>query len=285
MSSYRFQAAASRDPVVVMGWTALPVRVAALVGREGQDLPAGSPRGRPGTRSRTRRWLSAFLHVLIALVCVSLALVIAGYLIAPGVGDAEARAHRVAIENGGSDYKRVSDTRLAQAVVAVEDRRFYDHGALDLIALGRSTWARIDGSAADPGGSTISQQLARLLYGQRPSALGPVQDILVAFKLENEYSKRQILEMYLTAAYFGGGAYGVQQASLRYFHKRVQRLDWAEATMLAGLPQAPSAFDPRAHFDRARIRQREVLQAVVRAHLLSATQAEKAFRELRRLGE
>jgi len=250
--------------------------------REG-TASTGDSCGARGARRRPRRRRGRIAALVLAVLLGALALILAGYLVTPGTRDAESRVEAIAAAHGGVDAAGVSHTRLARAVVAVEDRRFYDHGALDLLALARSTWARLSGSNVDPGGSTISQQLAKVLYGQRAGVLGPVQDVFAAFKLESLYSKSKILEMYLNSVYFGDGAYGPEQASERYFHKPVTRLDWAEATMLAGLPQAPSAYDPLAHFNRARARQHAVLQAAVRAGLLTAAQAARAFRELRTL--
>jgi len=212
-------------------------------------------------------------------------LLVVGYVMTPGVEDAGSRARAIAVNHGGRDVPGATHTDLAGAVVGGEGRRFYTHGALDGTALGRAIWARLDGSRGDPGGSTIAQQLARLLYGRAGGVLGPIQDTMVAFKLERRYSKDAILEMYLTATYYGQGAYGAEQAAATYFHKPLQHLDWAEATMLAGLPQAPSAFDPLTHFSLARGRQRDVLNAVVRSNLLSPAQADAAFRELRSLGD
>ncbi len=223
------------------------------------------------------------LQLLSVVVLVGVFISLAGYLLTPGVGDAERRARRIALSHGGADLPGVARTHLTQALVAIEDRRFYEHGALDPLALGRATWALASGAAGDPGGSTITQQLARLLFSQRSAVLGPIQDTLVAFKLETRYSKNEILEMYLSSVYFGAGAYGAPQASLTYFHKPVWRLDWAEATMLAGLPQAPSALDPLEHFRLARQRQSEVLAAAVRSRILSPSQAQAAFAELRSL--
>lgn len=115
------------------------------------------------------------------------------------------------------------------------------------------------GGSGDAGGSTIAQQLAKNLY--TGSAL---RDVMLAFKLEQSYSKPRILRMYADAIYFGAGYWGLERASRGYFGKPARELDWAEASLLAGLPQAPSAYDPRTSFARARARQRDVLRALVK---------------------
>jgi len=162
-------------------------------------------------------------------------------------------------------------------VVAVEDERFYDHGALDPEALVRALWTTLTRQHVDPGGSTITQQLAKLLYVSGTGAGGRLRDVGLAFKLEEHYSKRQILEMYLNVTYFGGGFYGIDAAARGYFGRPPGALTWTQASMLAGLPQAPSAFDPQQHLAAARARQREVLQRMVASGVLSAAQARRVL--------
>ncbi|MBX5477067.1 MAG: PBP1A family penicillin-binding protein, partial [Clostridia bacterium] len=163
---------------------------------------------------------------------------------------------------------------LRQAVVDTEDVRFYRHGAFDGRGLIRALVSDLLHGRIVEGGSTLTQQLAKNLYlSNRRSVWRKLEEAVLAVKLERRYSKDQILEMYLNTVYFGHGAYGVEAASLTYFGKSVEKLTPAQATLLAGLPQAPSAYDPLAHPDAARARQKQVLDRMVEAGHLSAAEA------------
>lgn len=197
------------------------------------------------------------------------------YRTLPGVSDAEARVGRQ-VSNGLGAETGSLPPRLSWAIVATEDRRFYDHGAIDVQGVLRAAWTTISLQGVDPGGSTITQQLAKLVYPDT-GALGPLHAVGVALKLERRYSKREILEMYLSSVYFGDGAYGAAAAARRYYGRVASRLSWSQASMLAGLLQAPSALDPRLHFAAARRRQCVVLSALVRAGRLSNVHAARIF--------
>lgn len=229
-----------------------------------------------------RRWLRIVEIVLLAIVVFLIAAAFIAYRAAPSVDDAEKRAKLILIHHVGRDAGLPVPSRVAAATVAIEDRRFYDHGALDVRGLGRALWSTIAGGGRDPGGSTITQQLAKVAYGGSGGA-GKLRDIALAFKLERRYSKQQILELYLNSVYYGHGAYGIDAASRTYFGKPPALLDWAEASLLAGLLQAPSAFDPVHDFARARVRQRVVLRALVETDRLTPGAARTAYDELRSL--
>jgi membrane peptidoglycan carboxypeptidase len=190
------------------------------------------------------------------------------------VGDAEARVTAILADHGGRDTGLPLPQRAAGAVVAVEDERFYHHGALDLIAMGRALLDKLTLHGGDPGGSTIALQLARELYGHGRTAISALPpEIAYALKLEAHYSKRRILEIYLNATYFGNGFWGIAQASEGYFHTPPRRLDWAEASMLAGLPAGPTLYDPLRRYALARDRQREVLDRLVDDGALTSARA------------
>src|SRR6516162_10151311 len=141
---------------------------------------------------------------------------------------------------------------LATAVIAIEDRRFYQHGGIDFPATIRAAWHDLLGRRLE-GGSTITQQLARLLYLSPERSLNrKVQEAILAIWLESHLTKQQILARYLDTAYFGAGAYGVDAAAKRYFGKSANDVSVSEAAMLAGLIRAPSALEPDRNPDRAR---------------------------------
>ncbi|MBA3447896.1 MAG: penicillin-binding protein [Pseudaminobacter sp.] len=147
---------------------------------------------------------------------------------------------------------------IAQAVLAIEDRRFYTHFGVDPIGLGRALFENITQGRFSQGGSTLTQQLAKNLFLKPDRTIErKVQEVLLALWLEQKHSKDQILEMYLNRVYFGSGSYGVEAASRRYFGKSSRDVTLSEAALLAGLLKAPSrlspARDPKAAEDRAQL--------------------------------
>ncbi|TPJ22163.1 transglycosylase domain-containing protein [Mesorhizobium sp. B2-7-2] len=147
---------------------------------------------------------------------------------------------------------------IPQAVVAIEDRRFYSHFGIDPIGLSRAMVTNVLGGHFSQGGSTLTQQLAKNLFLTPDRTLErKVQEVLLALWLEHKHSKDQILEMYLNRVYFGSGAYGVEAASRRYFGKSARDVSLSEAALLAGLLKAPSklspARDPKAAEERAQL--------------------------------
>jgi len=130
---------------------------------------------------------------------------------------------------------------LAQAIIAIEDRRFYQHDGIDFRGILRAGWRNSQAGGAREGASTITQQLARLMFLSPEKTLRrKVQEALLAFWLESQLSKEDILLRYLNTAYFGAGAYGVDAAARRYFNKKAGELSLGESAMLAGLVRAPS---------------------------------------------
>src|SRR5271166_18806 len=204
----------------------------------------------------------------------------AGFLASlPGVGDAQARVRAILIAHHGVLSTSPPPARLGAAVVAVEDEHFYSNFAVDILnGAGRAALAALH-TSGDPGGSTIPQQLAKQLYGRGSGLAGTLREIGLAAKLSLYYSKSTILSMYLNAIYYGHGYWGDWAAARGYFGTSPRNLDWAEAAMLAGLPQAPTAYDPLQHLALAKERQRQVLDQLVTTHVLTSTQANAAYRE------
>jgi penicillin-binding protein 1A len=167
---------------------------------------------------------------------------------------------------------------VAAALVATEDHRFYSEPGIDPVAVGRLILGRLDGSP-DQGGSTLYQQLARMLYlPGRSGMLAKAEQVLLGIKLGLSYPKAQILQMYADVAYFGHGYYGLAAASCGYFARPPAELSWGQAAMLAGLVQAPTAYDPLAHFANARARQAHVLIRLIATGKLTPRQAGQAYR-------
>ena len=151
-----------------------------------------------------------------------------------------------------------------QAVVAVEDHRFYAHPGFDIIATGRALVNDIKAGAVVEGGSTITQQLAKNEYFTQEQTLErKVAEVFMALTMERHFSKRQILEMYVNSIYFGDGYEGIGDASAGYFGKPPRALDASECTLLAGIPNAPSAYALSENPDLAHQRQLQVLKKLV----------------------
>ncbi len=221
------------------------------------------------------------LRVVAVVAVVGMASVMAGIgyeLSLPGVGDAQARVAAIVHDHGGEVAALPLPTKLAESVVAVEDEHFYSNVFLNVFdGAARATLATIR-REGDPGGSTIAQQLAKQLYPHGPGLAGTLEEIGLGVKLSLSYSKPEILDMYLNAIYYGNGYWGDVAAARGYFGRSPDALSWAQASLLAGLPQAPSAYDPIHHLRLARERQRHVLDQLVANHYLSSAQARAAYR-------
>ncbi|MCY6484104.1 transglycosylase domain-containing protein [Clostridium aestuarii] len=164
---------------------------------------------------------------------------------------------------------------LKNAIVSVEDKRFFKHYGFDVLAISRAVYKDIKEGKFKQGGSTITQQLAKNLFLSADKKMSrKFKELILAIKLENKYTKDQILEMYLNVIYYGSGQYGIQNASKGFFGKNVWELSLEECAMLAGLPQAPSAYNPNKHYDRAKKRQ-EIVLALMRKNGFIDNQVEQ----------
>lgn len=164
------------------------------------------------------------------------------------------------------------------AIVAIEDHRFYKHDGIDYISIGRATFENIRAGKIVQGGSTLTQQLAKNIYFSSEQKLKrKMAELFVAHELEKECSKEEILELYANIVYFGDGNYGIGEASHGYFNKSPKALTTEEATLLAGLPQAPSKFALSKNYEGAKKRQKQVLQAMVVNGYLTPYLAQNAF--------
>src|SRR5205807_7104552 len=165
-------------------------------------------------------------------------------------------------------------------VIAAEDRNFYQHGAVDVPSTARAVWVDLTSRGLNQGGSTITQQLVKIqLLTPEKSVPRKVHELVLAIGLEQRFSKDQILTMYLNRVYFGHGAYGIGAAARTYFNKDAKDLSAAQAAFLAGLIQAPTAYDPLIHWDLANGRQKYVLDGMVSTGALTQDQADAAMNE------
>jgi penicillin-binding protein 1C len=163
---------------------------------------------------------------------------------------------------------------LPAAVIAVEDASFYDNPGVDLLGIARALWINLLGGEALAGGSTITQQLARMLLlepeeRQQRTVLRKLRESLLAWRIAMRYSKDEVLTLYLNEAYFGNLSYGVEAAARAYFGRSAAELNLAEAALLAGLPQSPAAYDPFNDLPLALRRQRIVLDLMRKTGVIS----------------
>lgn len=172
------------------------------------------------------------------------------------------------------------------AVVAVEDKRFYIHGGIDLISTGRALFINLREKELAEGGSSITQQLAKNMYfSQEKKILRKVAELFVAFDLERAYTKEEILELYVNTIYFGSGYYCVYDAAQGYFGKLPEEMTDYESTLLAGIPNAPSVYALTNRPELAAQRQRQVLACMVKQDYLTEQQAKEILVEVEQAAE
>ena len=188
------------------------------------------------------------------------------------LGTIPAEKNRTPVElNTVSPYMR-------KAILAIEDRRFYEHGGIDVAGILRAAWADVRAGKVVQGGSTITQQLVRNLYiGREVTLERKVTEACLAIKLNSRWSKDKILQEYLNQVYFGNHAYGVEAAAQTYFSRRARNLTLPQAALLAGLPQAPSVFDPFNKPERALARRNTVLRAMLENDDITRAQFQAAI--------
>lgn len=169
---------------------------------------------------------------------------------------------------------------MQQAMISIEDNRFYSHWGFDFPGILRATLVNLQYGRIEEGASTITQQLIKNLFLSHEQSFGRKADeLLLALDMEARYSKDDILELYLNSIYFGSDFYGITEASRGYFGKRPAELTLAEGALLAGLPNAPSLYSPYVDYHLAKKRQSLVLDAMSRNGFISAATAEKAKNE------
>jgi penicillin-binding protein 1A len=163
---------------------------------------------------------------------------------------------------------------MRAAMISTEDRRFRSHIGVDPIGIARSLEVRVETGHWRQGGSTITQQLARNIFLTNNRTFGrKIKEAILALALERKFSKDQILELYLNRVYFGGGAYGIDAASRKFFGHGADQLSLGEAAIIAGLVKAPSNYSPTADIEAARGRSGVVLQEMVNNGFISADSA------------
>ena len=226
------------------------------------------------------KWFKRIVLVLlIAIVIVGIVVLANGYGLYKDALEEMSLEDKVKEIREDEDFVPLTSLPIEyqQAVIAVEDHRFKEHGAIDLIAIGRAIWVNITNLELREGGSTITQQVAKNLYfieDNNNPIKRKVAEIFMAFKLESEYSKDDILEIYINTIYFGDGYYGIKEACNGYLDKEPQNMTLYEATMMAGIPNAPSVYAPTVNPDLTKSRQQKVINSMVEYGYLTQEEAD-----------
>jgi len=263
-------------------------------------IPPDSEAARPGLGARVRRALGRVPRWLIwtgaGVILLGGAAVAAGYIIiGRGLPDAAALADyqsplptTLRASDGTPFHSFARERRiylpyaeipplLIQAFLAAEDKGFYEHQGLDFAGIAKAVVTNIQNLGSDRrpvGASTITQQLAKnLLLTNEVTIARKLREAVLAMRIERQFSKQQILELYLNEIFLGRNAYGVEAAAQAWFGKPAAELDILEAALIAGLPKAPSAFNPDANYERALIRRNYVLGEMAKAGHISAEQS------------
>ena len=180
------------------------------------------------------------------------------------------------------NYTEISEMpeMYKNAVLAVEDHRFYKHKGIDIISIGRAVVNDIKAKGFEEGGSTITQQLAKNIYfTQEKKIERKIAEVFMSVELEKNLKKNEILELYLNTSYFGDGKYTVREASKHYFNKEPSEMSDYESIMLAGIPNAPSVYAPTKNPELAKKRQKQVINKMIKYKYLTKKQADKILKE------
>ena len=208
--------------------------------------------------------------LLAIIVIVAAASIVIGqgyqmYLDAVEEISVEEKAAEIMEKEHYTTYDELPETYI-KAIIAAEDRRFLYHRGFDIISTARAAWRNIKSKEIVEGGSTITQQLGRIMYfSQEKKYSRKVAEVLVAGRIDELYEKEKILELYVNTIYFGSGYYSVYDASMGYFGKAPSEMNDYECTMLAGIPNAPSVYSPDVNPTLAEQRRQQVLVCMAEA--------------------
>ena len=223
--------------------------------------------------------ISVFLIAIILLIFAILGYYTnAGYQMYQEALKESSMEERINKIRSMSNYTTLDNipVQFKNAIIAIEDHRFETHGAVDLISIARAIYINLTEGELLQGGSTISQQFAKnTFFTQETKFTRKIAEIFAAVDLEKNYSKDEIIEMYMNTIYFGEGYYGIYSASKGYYGKIPIELNLDEITLLAGVPNAPSVYSPAVNINLARKRQKYVIKAMLEYGYLTQLEASK----------
>jgi len=207
--------------------------------------------------------------IIIVLFCISIGLLVIGngYNMYKNALNQMPLSKMIKTIKEKENYTKIEELPeiYIDAIVAVEDHRFYKHNGIDIIAINRAIINDIKAMDFVEGGSTITQQLAKNMYfTQEKKLTRKIAEIFMAFEIEKNYEKDEILELYFNTSYFGDGYYTVKEACEGYFNKEIDQMTDYEATMLAGIPNAPSIYAPTKNPKLAKKRQKQVIRKMIK---------------------
>ena len=221
-------------------------------------------------------FLMAFFIIIIVLSIV----IYGGYSLYKETTNKVSMSDKIAEIQSSEDFISIEDVPdyYKNAVIAVEDHRFYEHGAVDGIAITRALSSNIKNKDLIEGGSTITQQVVKNMYfmdNPDDSLNRKIAEIIMGIKLENEYSKDEIFELYMNNIYYGDGYYNIKDACKGYFNKKTSEITLYEATLLAGVPNAPSVYSPNVNPELCKQRQKKVIKSMVKYGYLTQEEADE----------
>lgn len=228
-----------------------------------------------------KKVIKILVVILFIIICISIPFIVKGYNLYKKALDEVSIEEKVKQIQSKTNYTKISELPqiYIDAVLAVEDHRYYKHGAIDIISIGRAIVTNIREKEFAEGGSTITQQLAKNIYfTQKKEMERKIAEVFMAYELERKLGKNEILELYLNTSYFGNGYYTVKEASRGYFKKEPKNMNEYEATMLAGIPNAPSVYAPTKNLNLAKQRQKQVLAKMVKYSYLTQAEADEILK-------
>lgn len=222
--------------------------------------------------------------IFLSLIGMSIALLFIGngynmYKNAINNAPLEEKVEEIRAKENYAEFSELPQTYV-NAVISVEDKRFYKHNGIDIIAIGRALINDIKAMSYVEGGSTITQQLAKNMYfTQEKKIERKIAEVFMAWKIEDNYSKEDIFELYVNNIFFGDGYYTVKEACRGYFNKELNEITKGECIMLAGIPNAPSVYAPTKNPELAKQRQKQVIEKMLENKFLTEEEANEILNE------
>ncbi len=230
-----------------------------------------------------KRFIRIIIGILfLALCAISLGILFNGYNMYKDALSTMPLKEKVESIQEREIYTKIEEIPqiYLDAVISVEDHRFYTHNGIDIVSIGRAIVNDIKAMDFVEGGSTITQQLAKNIYfTQEKKLTRKIAEVFMAFDLEKNYDKDEILELYINTSYYGDGYYTIKEACKGYFNKDVDKMNDYESIMLAGIPNAPSVYAPTKNLNLAKQRQKQVITKMIEYGYLTEQEAEEIINQ------
>lgn len=224
-----------------------------------------------------------FNILLVIIACVAIAIYQGHKLYENSLNEEPLKEKIDSIIAEKQNYVKYNDINkdYINAVISVEDIRFFDHRGVDIISIGRAIFVDIKNMNFTEGGSTITQQLAKNIYfNQKKEITRKIAEIFMAKDIEKNYSKEEIFELYVNTIYYGDGYYSLYDASKGYFGKEPKEMNLYEETLLAGIPNAPSVYSPTVNPDLSKQRQKQVIYKMLKNNYITKEISDELCKEI-----